>query len=241
MQRRSSWSLGQGIRVLTAERIGGQWLISGVAGGSGVCPDCRKRSTRRYGWHERHLQDLPAQGAPVTVKLRLQRWQCQNGACTRKTFTAQLPEVAAPRARRTDWAAEVVYLFGHGVGGRPGERLSKRIGMPTSNDTILRCLKPTERFGAKDDVPAVFRGLSVTPLVRRLRARPAPFSRKLKHVVTQGVFQISNGYWRSGAIRNAKRQRLRRLFRGRSLLIPRLDVRSRRLWPQRSASSRVDC
>jgi hypothetical protein len=36
---------------------------------------------------------------------------------------------------------EVVYLFGHGVGGRPGERLIKRIGMPMSDDTILRCLK----------------------------------------------------------------------------------------------------
>ncbi len=37
--------------------------------------------------------------------------------------------------------AEVVYLFGHGVGGRPGERLIKRIGMPTSDDTILCRLK----------------------------------------------------------------------------------------------------
>jgi len=92
---------------LTAERIAGQWLISGVAGGSGVYPDCGKRSSRRHGWQERRLQYLPAQGAPVTVKLRLQRWQCQNGACKRKTFVAQLPKVAAPRARRTDRAAEV--------------------------------------------------------------------------------------------------------------------------------------
>jgi hypothetical protein len=36
---------------------------------------------------------------------------------------------------------EVVYLFGHGVGGCPGERLIKRIGMPMSDGTILRCLK----------------------------------------------------------------------------------------------------
>jgi transposase len=75
------------------------------------------------------------------VKLRLQRWQCRNGACKRKTFTTQAPEVAAPRARRTARATEVAYLFGHGVGGRPGERLIKRIGMPMSDDTILRCLK----------------------------------------------------------------------------------------------------
>ncbi|MGB5087386.1 MAG: transposase family protein [Methylocystis silviterrae] len=35
-----------------------------MAIGSGACPDCRKRSIHRHGWHERHLQDLPAQGAP---------------------------------------------------------------------------------------------------------------------------------------------------------------------------------
>jgi len=84
---------------------------------------------------------LPAQGSTVTVKLRLQRWQCRNGACERKTFVEQLPEIAAPRARRTIRAAELVYLFGHGVGGRRGVRMMKRIGMPTSDDTILRGLK----------------------------------------------------------------------------------------------------
>jgi transposase len=95
----------------------------------------------RHGWHERHLQDLPAQGAGVTVKLRIQRWQCRNKACKRQTFAGHLPEIAAPMARRTVRAAELVHLFGHGVGGRPGERLMKRIGMPTSDDTILRHLK----------------------------------------------------------------------------------------------------
>jgi len=113
---------------LGAERELGQWLISAVGDGSGVCPDRGKRSSRRHGWHERHLQDLPAQGSTVTVKLRLRRWRCRNGARKRKTFFEQLPEIAAPRARRTIRAAELVYLFGHGVGGRPGERLMKRIG-----------------------------------------------------------------------------------------------------------------
>jgi transposase len=141
VERKSIWSLGQGVRILDAKQLGNQWLISAAAIGSGICPVCGRISTRRHGWHERRLQDLPAQGAAVTVKLRLQRGQCRNGACKRKTFTTQLPEVAAPRARRTDRAMEVVHLFGHGVGGRPEERLIKRIGMPMSDDTTLRCLK----------------------------------------------------------------------------------------------------
>ena len=51
-------------------------------------------------------------------------------------------------ARRTTRAAELVQLFGHGVGGRPGERLLKRIGMPTSDDTILRHLKRQAKTNA---------------------------------------------------------------------------------------------
>jgi transposase len=126
---------------LGAEQVHGQWAILAVGDGVSVCPDCGRQSERRHGWHERHLQDLPAQGAAVTVKLRIQRWQCRNKACKRQTFAAQLSEIAAPLARRTTRAAELVQLFGHGVGGRPGERLLKRIGMPTSDDTILRHLK----------------------------------------------------------------------------------------------------
>jgi transposase len=37
--------------------------------------------------------------------------------------------------------AELVRLLGHAAGGRPAERLMTRLGMPTSDDTILRHLK----------------------------------------------------------------------------------------------------
>jgi transposase len=37
--------------------------------------------------------------------------------------------------------AELVHLFGHSAGGKPGERLMKRLGAPVSDDTILRHLK----------------------------------------------------------------------------------------------------
>jgi len=116
-------------------------MILAPGEGFGVCPDCGKQSMRRHGWHERHLQDFPAQGAGVTVKLRMRRWRCRNKACERQTFVEQMPEIAAFLARRTRRAAELVHLFGHRVGGRPGERLMTRIGMPTSDDTILRHLK----------------------------------------------------------------------------------------------------
>ena len=117
------------------------WTILALTEGLGVCPSCGGRSTHRHGWHERHLQDLPAQKASVTLKLRMRRWRCCNKTCERQTFVERLPEIATPLARRTRRAAELLHLFGHSVGGRPGERLMERIGMPTSDDTILRHLK----------------------------------------------------------------------------------------------------
>jgi hypothetical protein len=81
------------------------------------------------------------QGAVVTVKMRMSRWRCTNGDCERLTFADQPSESVSPYARRTGRIAELVHLFGHGVGGKPGERLLKWLGMPVSDDTILRQLK----------------------------------------------------------------------------------------------------
>jgi hypothetical protein len=131
------WAPGLGVRVLESTRVDNHWTILALTEGLGVCPSCGGRSTHRHGWHERHLQDLPAQGASVTLKLRMRRWRCCNKACERQTFVERLPEIVTPFARRTRRAAELLHLFGHGVGGRPGERLLERIGMPTSDDTIL--------------------------------------------------------------------------------------------------------
>lgn len=49
--------------------------------------------------------------------------------------------IATPHARRTRRVGEIVGLLGHSTGGRPGERLMERLGMPISDDTILRQLK----------------------------------------------------------------------------------------------------
>jgi transposase len=52
------------------------------------------------------------------------------------------PDIYRLAARdRVSSVADIVQLLGHGVGGRPAERLMKRLGMPVSDDTILRQLK----------------------------------------------------------------------------------------------------
>ena len=45
------------------------------------------------------------------------------------------------RGRRTCRANVVIRLIGYALGGRPGERLARRIGLSVSNDTLLRWVK----------------------------------------------------------------------------------------------------
>jgi transposase len=147
------WAPGPGERIVGVERGGDGWMISAAGPEVGSCPGCRAPSTRRHSRYFRHVQDLPVQGAAVMVKMRVSRWRCLNRKCERRTFTDQLPEIVCPRARRTQRTAELVHLFGHGTGGRPAERLMKRLGMPVSDDTILRHLKrQVARLHAKTTV-----------------------------------------------------------------------------------------
>jgi transposase len=117
------------------------WVVSASGAGTPLCPACGKTSSSRHSWHNRQLQDLPAQGAPVVLKLRLGRWRCHNNQCIRKTFVERLPSIVAPFARRTSRVAELVRLFCHAAGGRVSERLLARLAMWVSDNTILRQLK----------------------------------------------------------------------------------------------------
>ncbi len=51
------------VRISQVERVDGGWTVSATLMDGGHCPACDAKSTRQHGWHVRHLQDLPAQGA----------------------------------------------------------------------------------------------------------------------------------------------------------------------------------
>lgn len=116
------------------------WFVSAEGTGARSCPECRETSESRHSWHVRRLQDLPIQGAPVVLELRLRRWRCRNVQCARKTFV-ETPATASPFARKTRRVSELVRMFGHAAGGRTSERLLTRLGMPVSDNAILRQLK----------------------------------------------------------------------------------------------------
>ena len=52
-----------------------------------------------------------------------------------------MPDAAALAARRTRRVSNLAGFLGHAVGGRPAHRLTARLGLTASRDTILRALK----------------------------------------------------------------------------------------------------
>ncbi|MBC9176141.1 ISL3 family transposase [Pseudoroseomonas ludipueritiae] len=103
-----------------------------------ACPDCGAPSAVVHSRYDRHLQDLPWQGRPVTLQIQARRLRCRNRECRRQTFVERLAEGAAGGARRTLRLADLQRHLGLALGGEAGARLAARLAIPVSADTLLR-------------------------------------------------------------------------------------------------------
>jgi transposase len=129
------------LRLLSVSRTDDGVLVEAQGQPSARCPSCRRRSRARHSRYSRTLKDLAAQGESVTLRVHVSRWRCQNPRCDTQVFTERLAGVCAPHARHTGRFGDVIQLVGYALGGRGGERLLSRLGMPVSDDTILRLVK----------------------------------------------------------------------------------------------------
>jgi transposase len=121
---------------------GGRVLIAAAAFGSvAYCPACHHASHSLHSRYSRALHDLPWQGSTVELRLDVRRFRCRAHDCPRVTFAETLPMVSPRSGRQTSRLSETVRLIGYVLGGEAGARLSKRLGMATSPDTVLRRLK----------------------------------------------------------------------------------------------------
>jgi transposase len=117
------------------------WIMEAHGQSSAVCPGCQSISRSRHSWYWRSLKDLPVQGTQVILRLHLGRWRCRNDGCERRIFTERLSKVCAPYAQQTKRTGEIIAAVGYALGGRPGQRLMSRLGMPVSADTLIRQVK----------------------------------------------------------------------------------------------------
>jgi transposase len=105
------------------------------------CPVCTKHSARIHSRYARTLTDLPWQGVPVTVRLRVRRFFCDERSCGRAIFAERLPGLAAHYGRRTErldgWFRHVSFA----LGGEAGSRLLRDLGVVVSGDTLLNHIR----------------------------------------------------------------------------------------------------
>jgi len=116
-------------------------FVARAAEPSIACPSCGFPSARAHSSYERRIADLAWQGRTVELRVRVRRLRCRNGACTRRIFAEQLPQIAAARARCTGRLQEIRHQIALALGGRPGARLARQLGLPVSANTLLRLLR----------------------------------------------------------------------------------------------------
>jgi transposase len=115
-------------------------IVATARAATANCPVCGQTSARIHAAYQRRLQDLPLQGRPATLLVRVRRFLCCNLACARRTFADPLRHSAARSARRTERLASVQRQLGLGLSGEAGARLATRLAMPLSPDTLLRLI-----------------------------------------------------------------------------------------------------
>jgi len=106
-----------------------------------VCPVCGAVTRRIHSRYTRHLADLPCFSRRVRLRITVRRFVCPRTDCPRRIFGERLPGFAALRARSTDRLRQAQTAIGSSLGGEAGSRLTARMAMTASPDTLLRRVK----------------------------------------------------------------------------------------------------
>ncbi len=126
-------------RVELADRF---TIIAQPVAASARCPGCNQPSSRVHSRYTRTLADLPVAGRQAVIEVGIRRFRCAVSDCPTRIFAERLgPDLAGPYARRTARLESIVHHLGLALGGRPAERLSRRLVVPARRDTMLRSVR----------------------------------------------------------------------------------------------------
>ena len=111
-----------------------------TAGGPVPCPRCRAGTGYVHGYYVRTVADVPADGRPVVLHVRVRRMRCPVRGCPVQTFREQVPGVLDRYQRRTTRLAGQAGEAVRRLAGRAGAGLLTVLGVPLSRHTALRLL-----------------------------------------------------------------------------------------------------
>jgi transposase len=116
-------------------------MVLRSVGDESCCPACGQTSRRVHSRYFRHLSDLPWEGIPVRILLRVRRFFCRVEACGQHIFTERLPKTVQRYGRRTCRLSAALDQITLALGGSAGCRLARQLGILASGSTLLRQLK----------------------------------------------------------------------------------------------------
>jgi transposase len=112
-----------------------------TAGGPVGCPRCGGPAGQVHGSCERTVADVPADGRPVVVHVRVRRMRCPDPGCPVQTFREQVPGVLDRYQRRTTRLAGQAGAVARRLAGRAGAGLLAALGIPLPRHTAVRLLR----------------------------------------------------------------------------------------------------
>lgn len=124
------------------------------------CPGCAQPARQVHSHYTRPAHDLAIQGRATVLRLTARRFFCRTPGCTRRIFCQQFPALLARHAQATTRLHETHRDIGMALGGQPGARLAKKLGMPTSPDTMPRLAAGSHGAVAGRPVPRADRRLA---------------------------------------------------------------------------------
>lgn len=129
---------------LKVEGPNGLKMLLRSAGEESRCPSCDRPSRRLHSKYGRRLSDLPWEGIPVRIELRVRRFFCGTEDCGQHIFTERLPKTVQRYARRTCRLGASLDQITLALGGAAGSRLAQQLGILASGWTLLRQLRRKE-------------------------------------------------------------------------------------------------
>jgi transposase len=84
-----------------ADREGVIVVRARTAAGPVPCPRCGALTGHVHGYYGRTVADVPADGRPVMVQVRVRRMRCPDLGCRVQTFREQVPGLLDRYQRRT--------------------------------------------------------------------------------------------------------------------------------------------
>ena len=106
------------------------------------CPQCSQPSGRVHSFYVRTAADVTWAAFSALWQLRVRRMFCDNPDCPRRTFAERLG-CLPPHARRSERLAQAQHALALARGGEAGARLSTKLHIRVSPDTLLRMIRRT--------------------------------------------------------------------------------------------------